>query len=282
MKRWRRLKTSALMPPSEASVRGTRITAHRLATAAQLLTFVAAFLGLFARVWYLTAVAGGLALTLYIGSLIADRRERRNMQSQVDRIVGAVDLDHVLRETAHSLGLGGPGRGWRLSLYRLDFEADEPERGQWQLEARAANQRAYELARDLVQMSLRQGVLRTAVASADQPLGGIDEMPPLPDPEANPDEWRTLMSAWGLSGQDLCGGMRSRVYCGRVFRVGLNRGKGQDMTLGLVAESEDPIGVRRQAMEDVLTRPVFELLYELIRLKEDMRASLSRLSETPG
>lgn len=258
------------------------VSAHKLATAAQILTFLAAFLGLFARVWYLTVIAGGLALLLYLGSLVAGRRERRRMRSQVDRVVDAVDLVHVLRETARSLGLGELGQGWRISLYRLDFEAGQSERGRWELEARAANQRAYELGRDLVHMSLRQGVLRTAVASADQALGGIDEMPPLPDPDGDPEGWRALMSAWGLSEEDFGRGMRSRVYCGRVFRVGLNRGKGQDMTLGLVAESENPIGVRRQAMEEVLTRPVFELLYELIRLREDMRASLSGLGEVSG
>ena len=267
------------MPLSEGDVRAPSINAPRLATAAQLLTFLAAFLGLFGSVWYTAAIAGGLALVLYVASLIVGGRERRRMRSRVDRLVDAVDLHHVLRETADSLGLVRTKQEWRLSLYRLDFDGGHFERGRWKLEARAANQEAYEISKDLLEMSFNQGVLRTAVASADQPRGGIDEMPQVPDRAVDPQAWKSVMSTWGLSEQVVGEGMRSRAYCGRVFRVGLNRGKGHDMTLGLVAESDDPTGVQRQAMEEVLTRPVFELLYELIRLKEDMRTSLSGTSD---
>src|SRR5688500_6975683 len=107
------------------------MNAHQLATAAQLLTFVAAFLGLFSGVWYLAALAGGLALIVYVGSLILGRKERSTARSRVDRIVDGVNLDRILRETAQSLGLGIPGKGWRLSLYRLDFEAGRSDRGRW-------------------------------------------------------------------------------------------------------------------------------------------------------
>ncbi|GAB2774449.1 hypothetical protein GCM10027039_39760 [Terrabacter koreensis] len=258
-----------------------RVRAQTLATAAQLLTFLAAFLGLFARVWYLTAISGGLALLLYIGSLVLGNREKRAMQSSVDRLVEAVDLDHVLRETAQSLGLGEGGAGWRLTLYRLDFSS-QSDGGRWKLEARAANQRAYEISGEYVELAPTQGVLRIAMSSADQAKGGIDEMPTVPDPANDPDGWRTVMSAWGLADETSPVGMASRAYCGRVFRVGLHRGRGRDMTLGLVAESLSPGGVKRQAVEEILTRPVFELLYELIRLKEDMRASLFDLGQKSG
>ena len=267
------------MSRSAASTWSKAFSSQALATAAQLLTFLAAFLGLFGTVWYVAAVAGGLALALYVGSLVVGRRERRKMKSHVDRLVDAMDLDHVLRLTATSLGLGGPGQGWRLSLYRLDFATGHPETGRWELQARAANQKAYELARDFEYLALTQGVLRTALAAADQPLGGIDEMPALPNPDDEAGEWLKVMSAWGLQGPSVEGAMRSRTYCGRVFRVGLNRGRGQDMTLALVAESESPTGVRRQAMEEVLTRPVFELFYELMRVREDIRTSLSGIDD---
>ncbi|MGL5829479.1 MAG: hypothetical protein ACRC0L_07915 [Angustibacter sp.] len=266
------------MPPSGDDLKTPMISALRLATAAQLLTFLAAFLGLFGRVWYFAAISGGFALFLYVASLILGSRERRQVQTRVDRLADAVDLHHVLRETAESLGLRRTTQEWRLSLYRLDFGSGQVERGRWKLEARAANQQAHEISKDLLEMSLKQGVLRTAVESADQPLGGIDEMPQIPDRSADPQAWKSVMSAWGFDEAEISGGMRSRAYCGRVFRVGLSRGKGLDMTLGLVAESDIPTGVHRQAMEDVLTRPVFELLYELIRLKDDMRKSLAGLS----
>ncbi|WP_323095747.1 hypothetical protein [Intrasporangium sp. YIM S08009] len=256
-------------------------TAHRLATAAQLLTFLAAFLGIFGQVWYLTATAGGLALVLYIASLVIAGRERRKVRREVDRVVDAIDIDHVLREAALSLGLQTADQGWRLTLYRLDFADGSPAAARWTLEARAANQKVYELSDDLEVMTLGQGVLRTAVASADRPVGGIDEMPPVPNRTEDPAGWKSIMDAWGLAESDLGEGMQSRAYCGRVFRVGLNRGKGQDMTLGLVAESLSPSGVRRQAVEEILTRPVFELLYELIRLREEVRTTLAHLDMPP-
>lgn len=256
------------------------LRAHVLATAAQGLTFAAAFLGLFSAIWYLTVVSGGLALVLYVASLLASKRERRTAENQVDRLAGAVGLERVLRETAAALGLGATGKAWRLSLYRLDFASNGSALGEWNLQARAASQRAHELASDLATFSATDGVLRTAISSADQPTGGVDEMPTLPDFAEEPGHWAEMMQAWGWTSADTAGGMRSRSIVGRVFRVGLSVGAGADMTLGLVAESETPGGVRRQALEDNLTRPVFELLFELLRLREEMRSSLTSFAES--
>lgn len=277
-----RCKRLDLMLPSGPRLRGKVLSAHGLATTAQVLAFLAAFLGLFSAAWYFTVIAGGLALLFYIVSLIRLRRENLVKQHLADQISASIDLDRVLREAAISLGLGGPPRGWRVSLYRLRFSNGRADTGIWQLEARVANQQAYELANDLTQMSLTQGVLRTAIGAADQPRGGIDELPPLPDPETESDLWFGIMSAWGFEREELTGGIKARSCCGRVFRVGLSRGGGQDMTLGLVAESERPEGITRQRMEEVLTRPVFELLYELIHLREEVRASLTRHAELPA
>lgn len=254
------------------------LEAQTLAHCAQILSLVAACLAIFGSTQKVAAAVVVLAVLAYVAHIFARRRELRVMSTKVDQLADAVDLDHIVRDTADVLGLGAHGQGWRLSLYRLELAKDVADDGHWVLVARAANQVVFEQSRDFERMQLRQGVLRVAVNAASAPVGGIDEIPPLPDPESDPDGWRQVMATWGMDGQIGTHGMRSRVYCGRVFRVGLNRGKGRDMTIALVAESESPNGVRRQSMEEALTRPVFELIYELLRLRDDMQESLAGLS----
>lgn len=250
------------------------VDAQTLMHGAQVLSLIAACLAIFGQTQVLAAGVLALAIVAYVAHIFARRRERRLMATKVDELVAAVDINHIVRDTAEVLGLGGHGQSWRLSLYRLELREDAGDEGDWLLVARAANQAVFERSRDFERLALRQGVLRVAVNTANGPTGGIDEIPPLPDPESDPDGWRRMMATWGMAGHVGSNGMRSRVYCGRVFRVGLSRGSGRDMTLALVAESESPTGVRKQLMEELLTRPVFELFYELLRLRDDMRSSL--------
>lgn len=251
--------------------------AQTLMHGAQVLSLVAACLAIFGQTQIIAAFIIAIAVAAYISHIVIRHRAQRQMKSRLDELASAVDIDHIVRGTAEVLGLGSQGQGWRLSLYRLEL-GENPDDGWWMLLARAANQATFERSRDFERLTLRQGVLRVAVNSASSPTGGIDDIPPLPDPESDPEAWNSMMTVWGMGDHVGGNGMRSRVYCGRVFRVGLGRGHERDMTLALVAESESPTGVRKQLMEEALTRPVFELFYELLRLREDMRHSLEAIA----
>lgn len=248
-----------------------------LANTAQISGLVAAAVGLFGSLTLVAAAFGGLAVVTYLAHLVLHRRAQRRIAARVSELSGAVDLNHVIRGMASILGLGSSGQAWRLSLYRLQIASSDDSNVHWHLVARAANQVLFELSADYERLAIREGVLRVAVNRADAESGGVDEIPPLPDPAEDPDGWHSMMAAWGLKAPSAEASMRSRVYCGRVFRVGLSRGQGKDMTLALIAESESPTGVRKQVMEELLTRPVFELLYELLRLQDDLRESLAEL-----
>lgn len=211
-------------------------------------------------------IAGALAVLAFLGSLGLRWREARVRRQLLDEIRDELSVDRVLDVVARHLHLGGSNGGWRLSLYELDVAAEE-----WVLSGRASSNELYADRRDAPRFRHDQGVLRACLAGSEQPLGRFDEMPILPPPEEP--EWLSTLIAWGTPETEARAfRMKSRVYCGAVFKVGPQ--DGHQPTLGVVAESEAPDGVNIRTLEGALTRPFFESVAELVLL----RGALDRLA----
>lgn len=227
------------------------------------LSDLATVLGLVAAVFTATGatltigiIAGGLAIVAFLASLAIRRREARLEKALLDRIREEMSVDRVLDVVARHLDLGGSNGGWRLSLYELDIALE-----QWILSGRASSNELYADSRDTPRYRHDQGVLRSCLPGSEQPLGRFDEMPVLPPPY-EPD-WLTVLVAWGIpEAEARTLRMKSRIYCGAVFKVGPQ--DGHQATLGVVAESEAPDGVNVRTLESALTRPFFESLAEIV------------------
>lgn len=230
------------------------------------LSDTATFLGLIAAV--LTAVGltltwgivtGSLAVVSFLASRVLRRRESRRERALLDEVRDEMSVDRVLDVVARHLSLGGANGGWRLSLYELDVASEE-----WILSGRASSNELYADARDAPRIRHDQGVLRSCLPGSEQPFGRFDEMPVLPTPQEP--GWLNALIAWGVPETEARAlRMKSRVYCGAVFKVGPQ--DGHQPTLGVIAESEAPDGVNIRTLESALTRPFFESIAELVLLR---------------
>lgn len=233
-------------------------TSQTLSDTATVLGLVSAVLTTI--VLWAGVVAGLLAILVFVWSILRRRRERARDATLLDAIKREMSLDRVLDVAARHLSLGGTAGGWRLSLYQLDVTCER-----WVLQARASSNELYADDRDFPTLNPAEGVLRSCLAGSEQPHGRLDEIPVLPPPIS--DGWLATMLAWGFPEQVARNlRMKSRTYCGAVFKVGPQ--DGHQSTLGLVAESEAEDGVNLRTIEAALTRPFFEAMAELVLLEK--------------
>jgi hypothetical protein len=207
-----------------------------------------------------SGIAAVVAFTL---ALISRRKQQNATRSAFEALRQNILLDRVLDSAARHLGFGAQGGGWRLTLYELNVES-----GNWESRARASSNELYSGDRDHSSFTPAQGVLRDCINGSERPGGRFDEIPQLSD--ASSETWFSVLKSWGFSKailQQLQ--MKSRSYCGAVFKVGPQNG--HQVTLGVVAESEAPDGVNVRDLEQGLTRPFFEALAELLALRDSLQ-----------
>lgn len=225
-------------------------------------------------------VTAGSAVIFFVFSIYLSIVNQREINGRGKTIVESVDLKRVLRAIALNGGFIDLRHPWRITLYRSD------EDDTWTKISRVSSSGVFESTDEYSVLKSGQGVLRGMSWTAGNPDGSSQETAFFVDPIRDRTQWTRMMKDWGLQDQSLyiagdsSHGMPTQKFCCRVFRVGAADKDHGDMTLGIVVEGMGSDHcVNFIAMQQALSRPVFEMLYEIIAIRKNVTDGLGQFTE---
>lgn len=238
--------------------------AHNGANAATIVGLVSGIpFGVGAWAWGALCVA--VAALLLIAQAVLRRRVARRASLRLERILEpirqAVNVESALGQVAESAGLMPP---WRVTLYCVTGDS-------WERLSRVSNYPRY-ASSGRAQFPVGEGVVTWALRA-----GGTDELPSLPDPQTDFDDYLRVQSGRALSRQTVEHmNMKSRAYAAIAIHVLETGASGQ--YVALVAESEQQGGANLTRLERAVTRPLLVSLMRMARSSTALDAAADELS----
>lgn len=212
-------------------------------------------------------VVSVLAVLLLFGAIYRGFRQRKGRATALwnltQRLEQTVDVGMVLRSIAERMELPSP---WRIGIYEI-------QDGCWIRLARRSNFPQYEQSVGREKIPSDQGCLGWALK-----FNGKDELPALPDPEADLNGYVQIQAGRNISQQAATAmTMRSRSYAAVVYSIPSGPHAGVDV--GIVVECHEPNGTSQLRLARTVSVDTAVLLHRLIKLGPEMVLASSVLLE---